>query len=335
MYVIIKNENSNIINNLSVNVAKTLVGEFTRDDLDRELSNVSFDKAIIDLTSIINYYDDNYLYNFLEFFKDPGNVVILLNDGFVANSKEFLGKLIEKGYYNFATSDSAVNKLLERNNTFDDVKKYLEGYDFLKVDSIVSDKETSNRFETDKIIIGIENGTPHAGATTLMYMLVKEISKSKKVKGIEMFNNDSLYFKDDRIITCQSRIQFEIIVKTLKDIDVFIVDLNGSDVKEICNKLVYLVDPGSTKLYKIIKGNQKEYEHLLNSNVVLNRSNIKNDNLNNFEYETHLKIVGNVPNLNERLDSNSELNDLIKFLVGNVKVKSSRKGLFSFLRRKK
>ena len=30
-----------------------------------------------------------------------------------------------------------------------------------------------------------------------------------------------------------------------------------------------------------------------------------------------------------------ELNDLIKFLVGNVKVKSSRKGLFSFLRRKK
>ena len=218
---------------------------------------------------------------------------------------------------------------------FDDVKKYLEGYDFLKVDSIVSNKETSNRFETDKIIIGIENGTPHAGATTLMYMLVKEISKGKKVKGIEMFNNDSLYFKDDRIITCQSRVQFETIVKTLKDIDVFIVDLNGSDVKEICNKVIYLVDPGSTKLYKIIKGNQKEYEHLLNCNVVLNRSNIKNDSLKNFEYETHLKIVGNVPNLNERLDSNSELNDLVKFLVGNIKVKSSHGGLFSFLRRKK
>ena len=168
-----------------------------------------------------------------------------------------------------------------------------------------------------------------------MYMLVKEISKGKKVKGIEMFNNDSLYFKDDRIITCQSRVQFETIVKTLKDIDVFIVDLNGSDVKEICNKVIYLVDPGSTKLNKIVKGNQKEYEHLLNCNVVLNRSNIKNDSLKNFEYETHLKIVGNVPNLNERLDSNSELNDLVKFLVGNIKVKSSHGGLFSFLRRKK
>ena len=30
-----------------------------------------------------------------------------------------------------------------------------------------------------------------------------------------------------------------------------------------------------------------------------------------------------------------ELNDLIKFLVGNVKVKSNHGGLFSFLRRKK
>ena len=138
MYIIIKNENSNVINMLSVNTVKTLVGEFTRDDLDRELNNVNFDKAIIDLTSIKNYYDDNYLYNFLGFFKEPNNVIILLNDGFVANSKEFLSKLIEKGYYNFATSDSAVNKLLERNNTFDDVRNYLEGYDFLKVDSIVS-----------------------------------------------------------------------------------------------------------------------------------------------------------------------------------------------------
>ena len=46
-------------------------------------------------------------------------------------------------------------------------------------------------------------------------------------------------------------------------------------------------------------------------------------------------VVGNVPNLNERLDSNSELNDLVKFLVGNIKVKSSHGGLFSFLRRKK
>lgn len=333
MYIIIKNENSNVINMLSVNTVKTLVGEFTREDLDRELNNVNFDKAIIDLTSIKNYYDDNYLYNFLEFFKDPNNVIILLNDGFVANSREFLSKLIERGYYNFATSDNAVSKLLERNNIFDDVQKYLEGYDFLKVDSIVSNKEISNRFETDKIIIGIENGTPHAGATTLMYMLVKQISKYKSVKGIEMFKDDSLYFKDDRIITCQSRVHFEAIVKTLKDIDVFIVDLNGSDVRNLCNKIIYLVEPGASKINKVVKGDRDTYNKLVNSYVVLNRSNIKNEDIGTFEYETKFKVVGNIPNLNERLDSNDALDGLVKYLVGDIKRKKG--GFWNLFKRNK
>lgn len=317
MYIIIKNENSRIINNLTVNVSKTLVGDFTRDDLDRELNLVNYDKAIVDITSIRNYYDDNYLYNFLEFFRSPGDVILLLNDGFVANSKHFLSKLISKGYYNFATTDSAVNRLLERNNTVDDVKQYMEGYDFLKTDSIVSGIDKNKKFETDKLIIGIENGVPHSGATTLMYMLVKEIGKSKRVKGIEMKGNDSLFFRDDRVITCESRIQFETIVKTLNDIDIYIVDLNGSDVKEICNKVIYLIEPGTTKINKVVKGDRETYERLKNSDVVLNRSNIKDEEIKSLEYETKFKIVGNIPNLNERLDSNMSLDKLVDYLLDN------------------
>lgn len=317
MYIIIKNENSRIINNLTVNVSKTLVGDFTREDLDRELNLVNYDKAIVDITSIRNYYDDNYLYNFLEYFRSPSDVILLLNDGFVANSKHFLSKLISKGYYNFATTDNAVNRLLERNNTIDDVKEYMEGYDFLKTDSIVSGIDKNKKFETDKLIIGIENGFPHSGATTLMYMLVKEIGKSKKVKGIEMISNDSLFFRDDRVITCESRVQFETIVKTLNDIDVYIVDLNGSDVKEICNKVIYLIEPGTTKINKVVKGDRETYEKLKNSDIVLNRSNIKDEEMKTFEYETKFKVVGNIPNLNERLDSNEALDKLIDYLLDN------------------
>lgn len=317
MYIIIKNENSKIINNLTVNVSKTLVGDFTREDLDRELNLINYDKAIVDITSIRNYYDDNYLYKFLEFFRSPSDVILLLNDGFVANSKHFLSKLISKGYYNFATTDSAVNRLLERNNTIDDVKEYMDGNDFLKTDSIVSGIDKNKKFETDKLIIGIENGFPHSGATTLMYMLVKEIGKSKKVKGIEMINNDSLFFRDDRIISCESRIQFETIVKTLNDIDVYIVDLNGSDVREICNKVIYLIEPGTTKINKVVKGDREIYEKLKNSNIVLNRSNIKDEEIKSLEYETKFNIVGNIPNLNERLDSNDSLTKLVDYLLDN------------------
>ena len=318
MYIIIKNENSRIINNLTVNVSKTLVGDFTREDLNRELSFINYDKAIVDITSIRNYYDDNYLYSFLQFFRSPSDVILLLNDGFVANSKHFLSKLIEKGYYNFATTDNAVNRLLEKNNTIEDVRNYMEGYDFLKTDSIVSGIEKSDKFETDKLIIGIENGLPHAGATTLMYMLVKEISKLKNVKGVEMLKNDSAFFNDDRIISCESKIQFENIVKTLKDIDVYVVDLNGTDVKEICNKVIYLIEPGTTKINKVVKGNRENYEKLKTVDIVLNRSNIKDEELSSLQYETKFKIVGNIPNLNERLDSNESLDKLVNYLISSI-----------------
>ena len=132
-----------------------------------------------------------------------------------------------------------------------------------------------------------------------------------------MINNDSLFFRDDRIISCESRIQFETIVKTLNDIDVYIVDLNGSDVKEICNKVIYLIEPGTTKINKVVKGDREIYEMLKNSNVVLNRSNIKDDEMKTFEYETKFKVVGNVPNLNERLDSNDSLTKLVDYLLDN------------------
>lgn len=151
-----------------------------------------------------------------------------------------------------------------------------------------------------------------------MYMLVKEISKLKSVKGVEMIKNDSAFFNDDRVISCESKIQFENIVKTLKDIDVYVVDLNGTDVKEICNKVIYLIEPGTTKINKAVKGNRENYEKLKNVDIVFNRSNIKDEELNNLQYETKFKIVGNVPNLNERLDLNESLDKLVNYLIGSI-----------------
>lgn len=328
MFIVIKNENSNIINNLSLNVVKTLVGEFTRKDLDNELYMVSYEKVIVDISSIKNYYDDNYLFGFLQYFNDPSKIIILLNDSFVANSKLFLTNLINHGYYNLATSDGALSKLIERENTFEDVKHYTEGYDFLKSDSIVSGREVNNSFETDKMIIGIENGIPHSGATTLMYMLVKELSKDLRVKGIEMNGNDSKYFNDDRIISCESRVQFQTIVMSLKDIDVFVVDLNGSDVKQLCNKVIYLVEPGTIKVNKLMKGERANYNNLVNTNIVLNRSNLSDVEVKSFEYETGLSVVGNIPNLNERNEIDGSLRGLVKFL--NVKNKS--RGFFGLFK---
>ncbi len=329
MFIVIKNENSNIINNLSINVTKTLVGEFTRKDLDNELYMVNYERVIVDVTSIKNYYDDNYLYSFLQYFNDPSKIIILLNDSFVANSKLFLSNLIKHGYYNFATSDSSLNKLIERENTLEDVKDLAEGYDFLKSDTIVSGRTTTG-FETDKYIIGIENGIPHSGATTLMYMLVKELSKKYNVKGVEMNKEDSLLFNDDRVISCESKSQLETIIMSLKDIDVFVIDLNGSDVKQICTKIIYLIETGTIKVNKLMKGEKINYEKLIGTNIVLNRTNLTGNEVKTFEYETGLNVVASIGNLNERQDSNEGLKELVKFL--DVHVKGTKKGFWNIFK---
>lgn len=320
MFIVIKNENSDIFNNLSVNVVKSLNGVFTRSDLEKELVDVNFDKVIIDLTSINDYSDNNNVFEFLDFFGNQDKVILVVNNDYIANNKEFISNIIGRGYYNFTNSSVGIIKLIQHSNSFDDVRSYVSGYDYLRVDSSSTDFNL-DKVRESKTIIGIENGVPHSGATTLMYMLVKQISEYKNAKGIEMFRDDSLYFKDDRIVTCQSRAQFETIISSLKDVDIFIVDLNGSDVRNLCNKIIYLVEPGAAKINKIVKGDRDTYNKIVNSYVVLNRSNIKNEDITTFEYETKFKVVGNIPNLNERLDSNDSLDGLVKYLVGDIKRK--------------
>ena len=331
MNILIKSNSNSILNNLSIDVIKTLVGEFTRDDLEKELSLLTYNYVIIDINSIKNYYDDNYLYSFLEFFPSPNQLIIVLNDEFASNSKIFLNKLINKGYYNFATSDSAITRLIERPNTYEDVKKFLEGNDYLKEETIVSGRETKEEFKTDKMIIGIENGVPHSGATTFMYFLVNSFPENIKVKGIEMNKYSSSYFKDDKIITCDSKDQLEIVIKTLKDIDIFVIDLNNSNVIDLCKQVLYLVEPGTIKINKLIKGNSDNYQKLIGKNIILNRNTIPEDQLSNFEYETKLKIFGTIPNLNDRIDNQKYFQTIIKKLSIQ---KPKKPSIFDLFRKK-
>ena len=64
MNIIIKNRNR-VIDNAQIEVLKTLTGEFERKDLEEQLVNLTFNKVIIDITAIKNYYDHTSLFYFL------------------------------------------------------------------------------------------------------------------------------------------------------------------------------------------------------------------------------------------------------------------------------
>lgn len=342
--VLIKNQNSKILNELQIDVIKTLEGEFNKSDIEKEFINLFYNKVVIDITAIRNYYDFASLFDFLSFF-DPNKVIILLNDSELVNSTNYLSKLVERGFYNFTKNASSIGYLIDHPNNIEDVKKYIQTNSMsitanesgkkqedmpnsFGVKSLFSKKNifpeektsyAKEKKEEGKMIIGIQNITEHAGATTLMYMLVKQLSYHYKVKGIEMNNQDAVHFRDDRFVTSTSLEDLKMKINLLKDVNVIVVDLNGLDASHICNEILYLIEPGTIRLNKLFKSNSGVLDRVKNGKVVLNRSAVKDGDVNNLEYETKLKVFYNMPNFDER----KERIQVVDELIGKLRLKKT------------
>lgn len=317
MNIIIKNKNR-VIDNAQIEVLKTLTGEFERKDLEEQLVNLTFNRVIIDITAIKNYYDPTSLFYFLSYF-DQNKVIILLDDSPLVNSNEFLTSLIDKGYYNFTRNTSGIGYLIDHPNKYEDVEKYKKvtiqsAFNPLNETSNSSNiNQNSIKYEKNKNqkIIGIQNLTEHSGATTLMYLMLKQLTPNKKAKGIELVKQDSIYFRNNDILFSTSIEDLKMKLSSMKDIEVIIIDLNDIDGKDVCDEILYLVDPGIIKLNKLLKNGSNVYEKLQKGKVVLNRSALLQEEVNNFEYETKLKVFHNVPNINDRKDNNQSINALL------------------------
>ena len=88
MNIVINNQNYRITDSLNVEIIKTLSGEFSLYEIEQELVNFIYNKIIIDITAIRNYYDINSVISFLSGF-ESSKVIILLNDSEVTNSNSF------------------------------------------------------------------------------------------------------------------------------------------------------------------------------------------------------------------------------------------------------
>ena len=69
MNLLISNENYKITDALNVEIIKTLKGELSPEGIQKEIINFYFNKVIIDITAIKNYYNINSVLDFLNLFK--------------------------------------------------------------------------------------------------------------------------------------------------------------------------------------------------------------------------------------------------------------------------
>ena len=344
MNVIVCNERKEL-NNLTIDVIKSVEGEYSVEELIGMFTNFFFNKMILDVTSIKDYNDYSNLKKL--FSNIDGNKVILyLNES--TNNKEYISDLVTLGVYNFTINYNEILELFNNPKTYNDVSNLQiskSNYDINKeIDSELGINQENKEFtfedftlpgeyDGNKKIIGVVNLTEHAGATTLVVQMIKQLNINYKAIGIEMNKQDFVFFNTPNIYSCTSRDDVLRKIKEHQDVEAVIVDLNEYDSKEFCNDIIYLMEPGTIKVTKLLKRNGKIFEELSGNKIVLNRTNMDDSNVNEFEVETKCKIFSVVSNFRDNIDRVISVDRLLVKL-GYIKCNKEVKkhGLFSKFR---
>ena len=121
MNVIIANKQQSMLQNLEIDVIKTLEGEFDVDDIIAQFQNFFFQRMILDVTALKNYKDIRNLQK-LSITLDMDKVILLLDDSDESGSSSYLSKLISMGIYNFTKNLEGIMYLYNNPNSYRDVE---------------------------------------------------------------------------------------------------------------------------------------------------------------------------------------------------------------------
>lgn len=122
-------------------------------------------------------------------------------------------------------------------------------------------------------IIGIKDLTDNAGATTLTYILAKELKRNYNVLAVEVDSNDFNYFNDRKLMTSVLGNQVSKFVIDNKDKDVIFIDVNNNPIASaLVQEMIYLVEPSTLKLNKLMYIRRRVFKELENQKIILNKS---------------------------------------------------------------
>ena len=294
MNIVIENLNSSIIDSISIATVKRLNGTYDVGVLFNEISSLSYEKAIIDITSLNNYNDINVLKSLISFIK-PDNLILVLSKENI--SIEYLNSIIELGIYNIAYTAEHIVELYSNPNNYED--------------AIILVNKSKKITKT----IGFKNVTKHAGATTLIYILKKHLDKARKVLALEIDKLDFNFFYNKEMISIQDN-AIDMTLEKYGNTDIILIDLNNSkNAVKYCDEIIYLVEPTMIRINESMMVDPTTFNSLKDKKVILNKSPLTNDEIKEFEGESHIKPYYVLPMLNERRNS-----DLINNLIDKLKL---------------
>lgn len=327
MNVIVTNEQQQKLAVLDVDIIKNIQGSYTAFEIVEMFKDFFYEKMILDVTSVKDY-NNIQSYQILAKGLGPDKLILFLPEGTSLCTPQFLAQLVTLGFYNFTTNTDGVKYLLKTPNTLKDVEhiQKMGGGGAIRDPNRQPDKQEERRDASFAMnaIIGIKNATEHAGSTTLTYMMKKELNAiyGEKVIAMEINKKDFPVFNEKNMLSVNPD-SIRATIEKYRGRAILLVDIADYDDLTMCTDVIYLVEPSTIKLNKLIKTNRSIFNRLKHKKVVLNKSLLNNKDLSEFEYEAGLKVFFNMPPLNER-KRNEEVVDLLR-KIGLVTEKPTEK----------
>ncbi|MEG2321920.1 MAG: hypothetical protein RSB71_00310 [Bacilli bacterium] len=315
MNVIVGNRQQAILNELNIDIIKSVTGQYDVDTFIEMFKNFYYQRMILDITAIKNYYDAKVLQK-LSIGLDMEKVILLLdNTDESSSAPDYLSKLISIGIYNFTKNAEGIMYLYNNPNTYRDVAQYHQ-LDNVIVEQVMVTEETKACR-----IIGIKDLTDNSGATTLTYLMYRQLKKKYDVLAVEVDKNDFTYFNNGNLISIVSNELGKVIANNSNK-DAIIIDVNNSPMAiGMVQDIIYLVEPSIIKLNKLMIIKRNAFKELKDRKIILNQSVLSKKDILELEYEARAKFFFNMPPLNEREDNIPILNTFL-YKLGFIRQES-------------
>ena len=125
------------------------------------------------------------------------------------------------------------------------------------------------------------------------------------------------------------------VVNRLTSMSIILVDLNNTSAKDVCTSIIYIIEPSTIKLNNLVKKNKAILSFLKGKEVILNKSLLTSKEVGEFENESGLNILYNMPPLNDRKRNGAITDFLIKIrlISDNDSNKNSANKIFGLFRK--
>ena len=95
---------------------------------------------------------------------------------------------------------------------------------------------------------------------------------------------------------------------------IILVDVNDSSEEANCSEMIYLIEPSTLMLNKMIRRDRNVLDKIKGKKVVLNKSLLDANDVKDFEYEARCSVFQNIPPLDDKKERHRVLDEFLNRL---------------------